>query len=48
MKATMGCLHQNSQGGQVCYPLDFHPGGSGTTPTQGNQQAKKIKPPSVP
>jgi len=35
-----------SQGGQVGYSPDFHPGGLGLAPVQGNQQ-KKSKPPSV-
>jgi len=36
-----------SQGGQVGYSLDIHPGGPGSTPTRGNQQKKKKSPPSV-
>jgi len=49
-------IKPGSQGGQVGYSLDFHPGGLGSTPAQSNQQKKKIKkkffkklkPPSVP
>jgi len=32
-----------SQGGQVGYSLDFHPGGPGSTPARGNQQKKVLK-----
>jgi len=32
---------KSSQGGQVGCSPDFHPGGPGMTPTQGNQQKKK-------
>jgi len=30
-----------SQGGQVGYSPDFHPGSLGLTPARGNQQTKK-------
>jgi len=36
-------LTQGSQGGQVGYTPDFHPGGPGSTPARGNQQKKKNK-----
>jgi len=41
MASTKQIIFKRSQGGQVGYSPDFHPGGPGLTPAQGNQQKKR-------